>query len=70
MQLLEQKFQIDKEYFKEPLPKWMGIAWDAFRLIENNASSVIFQLLHDDDPSSAEFINFCMKVSRPDVSIN
>lgn len=42
LQMLQRKFEVDQQYFKSPLKRWMSIAWDSFRVIDNNSCSVIF----------------------------
>ena len=65
--MLDMKQQIDLQYYKNPLVKWMNIAWDSFRIIDNNTNNVIFML--PDDPCSHEFIEYAEKVSNPTVNL-
>ena len=39
--------------YKQPLPKWMNAAWDAFRIADNHNKSIIFLL--PDDPKQEEY---------------
>ena len=48
----------------------MNIAWDAFRLIDNNTSCVIFMMAHDtEDPQSNENQQYCARVREPAVHL-
>ena len=46
--MLIKRSEIDKVYFKHPLPKWMTLAWDSFRILDNNSNNVIFFLPQSD----------------------
>eukprot|EP00349_Pseudokeronopsis_sp_Brazil_P000335 CAMPEP_0202960512 /NCGR_PEP_ID=MMETSP1396-20130829/4653_1 /ASSEMBLY_ACC=CAM_ASM_000872 /TAXON_ID= /ORGANISM="Pseudokeronopsis sp., Strain Brazil" /LENGTH=119 /DNA_ID=CAMNT_0049679769 /DNA_START=844 /DNA_END=1203 /DNA_ORIENTATION=- len=51
------------ENFKQPLQKWMNIAWDAFRIADNHNKSMIFQL--PEDPRQDEYDQYLKVVKRP-----
>ena len=53
--ILDCKSKIDPIYYKQ-LPKWMNLAWDSFRIVDDNSNNVIFML--PDDPNSSVFIEF------------
>jgi len=45
----------------------MNIAWDSFRIVDNNSNNVIFML--PDDPCSDEFLDFSRKVHNPTINL-
>lgn len=45
----------------------MNLAWDSFRIIDNNSNNVIFML--PDDPTSAEYCDYSLKVSNPAINL-
>lgn len=45
----------------------MNIAWDSFRIVDNNTYCVIFML--PDDPCSSEFQEYADKVSNPTINL-
>ena len=46
----------------------MNVAWDSFRIIDNNANNVIF--MRPDDPCSEEFTKYASSNKYKDVSVN
>ena len=54
-------------YYKQQLPRWMNIAWDSFRIVDNNTNNVIFML--PDDPCSPEFREYASKVNNPTINL-
>ena len=65
--ILECKSKIDSQYYKQSLPRWMNIAWDSFRIVDNNTNNVIFML--PDDPCSQEFRTYADKVQNPTINL-
>jgi len=53
LEMLKRKQKLDLQNYKQPLPKWMNIAWDAFRILDNHSKSMIFMM--PDDPSNEEY---------------
>ena len=45
----------------------MNIAWDSFRIVDNNTNNVIFML--PDDPCTPEFTQYAQKVSNPTINL-
>lgn len=45
----------------------MNIAWDSFRIVDNNTNNVIFML--PDDPCSPEFKIYAEKVNNPTINL-
>ena len=45
----------------------MNIAWDSFRIVDNNTNNVIFML--PDDPCSQEFRVYAEKVQNPTINL-
>ena len=45
----------------------MNIAWDSFRIVDNNTNNVIFML--PDDPCSQEFQDYADKVDNPTINL-
>jgi len=41
------KHKLDVNNYKQPIPKWYNVAWDAFRTVENHSKSMIFQFSID-----------------------
>lgn len=65
--ILSLKQKIDQVYYKQSLPRWMTIAWDGFRIVDNNSHSVIFML--PDDPCTKEFQEYASKVENPTINL-
>lgn len=65
--LLDRKQRIDQLYFKQTISRWMNIAWDSFRIVDNNTNNVIFML--PDDPCSSEFREYAAKVKNPTINL-
>lgn len=42
IELLKRKQKLDLQYYKQPTPKWMNLAWDAFRIVDNHSKAMIF----------------------------
>lgn len=53
LDMIRRKQQIDLMSYKQPLPKWMNAAWDAFRIADNHNKSIIFLL--PDEPKQDEY---------------
>jgi hypothetical protein len=45
----------------------MNIAWDSFRIVDNNTNNVIFML--PDDPCSPEYGEYSKKVDNPTINL-
>jgi hypothetical protein len=45
----------------------MNIAWDSFRIVDNNTNNVQFML--PDDPCSPEFLEYSQKVRDPAINL-
>jgi hypothetical protein len=45
----------------------MNIAWDSFRIVDNNTNNVIFML--PDEPCSPEFREYASKVKNPTINL-
>jgi hypothetical protein len=45
----------------------MNIAWDSFRIVDNNTNNVIFML--PDDPCTPEYADYALKVSNPTINL-
>jgi hypothetical protein len=45
----------------------MNIAWDSFRIVDNNTNNVIFML--PDDPCSPEYGEYAKKVDNPTINL-
>ena len=63
LEMLRRKQQLDLQNYKQPTPKWMNIAWDAFRIVDNHSKSMIFQM--PDDPKNEEYQQYVQLVERP-----
>lgn len=61
--MLRRKQKLDLQNYKQPIPKWMNIAWDAFRIVDNHSKSMIFQM--PDDPKHEEYATYIGLVDRP-----
>ena len=68
LQMLQRKFEIDQQYFKNALKRWMSIAWDSFRVIDDNSCSVIFTQC-DENPESAERQRYDAAVQDSSVTL-
>ncbi len=64
LELLRRKQKLDVQNYKQPVPKWMNVAWDGFRLVENHSKSMIFQF-PDNDPKHEEYSAFIKAVDKP-----
>jgi hypothetical protein len=53
LEMLRRKQRLDLQNFKQPAPRWMNFAWDAFRIVDNHSKSMIFMM--PDDPKNDEF---------------
>ena len=49
--------------YKQPVPKWMNLAWDAFRIVENHSKSMIFMM--PEDAKHEEFEDYANKIDNP-----
>lgn len=61
--MLRRKQRLDLQNYKQPIPKWMNVAWDAFRIVDNHSKSMIFQM--PDDPKNDEHSEYMRIVKRP-----
>ena len=46
----------------------MTIAWDGFRIVDNNTHSVIFML--PDDPCTEDYQDYALKVENPTINLD
>jgi len=49
--------------YKQPQPKWMNFAWDAFRIVDNHSKSMIFMM--PDEPKNEEYHDYIRCVDKP-----
>jgi hypothetical protein len=61
--MLRRKQKLDLQNYKQPIPKWMNLAWDAFRILDNHSKSMIFVM--PDDPKIEEYAAYIKAVSKP-----
>jgi hypothetical protein len=61
--MLRRKQKLDLQNYKQPLPKWMNIAWDAFRILDNHSKSMIFMM--PEDPSHERYQQYIKTVEKP-----
>lgn len=61
--MLRRKQRLDLQNYKQPIPKWMNVAWDAFRIVDNHSKSMIFQF--PDDPKNEEHAEYMRLVTKP-----
>jgi hypothetical protein len=67
IKILTLKQKIDQVYYKQTLPRWMTIAWDGFRIVDNNTHSVIFML--PDDPCTEDYQDYALNVENPTINL-
>ncbi|TNV78169.1 hypothetical protein FGO68_gene9490 [Halteria grandinella] len=63
LELLRRRQKLENVAFKQPIPKWMNIAWDAFRILDNHSKSMIFMM--PDDTNSEEYQLYLKRVQKP-----
>jgi len=63
LEMLRRKQKLDLQNYKQPIPKWMNLAWDAFRILDNHSKSMIFMM--PDDPKNEEYSAYMKAVSKP-----
>ena len=64
LEMLRRKQKLDSQNYKQPVPKWMNVAWDAFRIVDNHSKSMIFQFPAD-DRTHEEYFEYLKKVEKP-----
>lgn len=62
-EMVRRKQQLDSQNYKQPVPKWMNAAWDAFRIVDNHSKSMIFQM--PEDPKHEDWAEYIAKVDKP-----
>ena len=63
LEMLRRKQKLDMQNYKQPTPKWLNIAWDAFRIVDNHSKSMIFQM--PDDPRNEDYREYQRVVDKP-----
>ena len=63
LEMLRKKQRLDMQNYKQPIPKWMNLAWDAFRIVDNHSKSMIFQM--PEDPKHEEHKDYIRAVVKP-----
>lgn len=63
LELLRRRQKLENVSFKQPIPKWMNIAWDAFRILDNHSKSMIFMMPDDSNPE--EYQLYLKRVQKP-----
>ncbi|CDW76627.1 UNKNOWN [Stylonychia lemnae] len=63
LDMLRKKQKLDMQNYKQPQPKWMNFAWDAFRIVDNHSKSMIFMM--PDEPKNEEYLDYIKCVDKP-----
>lgn len=62
LKMLKLRQAVDSPNYKQQVPKWLHVSWDAFRLVENHTKSMIFSF--PTDPRNSEFKEYQASVSN------
>jgi hypothetical protein len=62
LEMLKKKHKFDLQNYKQPVPKWMNLAWDAFRIVENHSKSMIFMM--PEDARNEDFDEYRRKIDN------
>jgi len=61
--MLRKKQQLDLANYKTPLPKWLNLAWDAYRVVDNHSKSMIFTM--PEGTKNQEYRDYIKCVEKP-----
>ena len=64
LEMLQRKHKLDSQNYKQPVPKWLNVAWDAFRIVENHSKSMMFQFPAE-DKAHEEHTAYIKSVEKP-----
>lgn len=63
LEMLRKKQALDLANYKQPAPRWLNIAWDAFRIVDNHSKSMIFMM--PEGAKNEEYKDYIKCVERP-----